>query len=83
MKLVLYVDGSELCAKAKDFLRSQSLEFEEVDVRTPEGRSRLLKRTQQQSVPALEIIRAHSVGVLAEFEEEFWRINLQAMLPRR
>jgi len=83
MKLVLYVDDSELCCKARDFLKGQSLEFEEVDVKAPEGAKRLLKRTYQQSVPTLKIIRSHSIGVLADFDEELWRVNLQTMLPRK
>ncbi len=83
MKLVLYADDSPLSFRARAFLKSQSLMFEEVDAKTPDGAARLLKRTRQSSVPALEIIRAHSLGVLAEFDEELWRVNLQAMIPRR
>jgi hypothetical protein len=81
MKLVLYSDSSELCGQARDFLRGERLEFEEVDVKTPVGASRLLKRTRQRSVPALEIIRSHSIGVLADFDEEFWRSHLRQLLP--
>jgi hypothetical protein len=83
MKLVLYVDGSELSNKARNFLKGEQLVFEEVDVKTPAGASRLLMRTQQRSVPALEIARSHGVGVLADFDEEYWRNQLRLMLPPR
>jgi len=83
MKLVLYADDSELSGKARDFLKNEQFVFEEVDVRQPAGASRLLKRTQQQGVPALEIARSHSVGVLTDFDEEYWRGQLRLMLPRK
>jgi len=83
MKLVLYVDDSELSVKARDFLKGEQLAFEEVDVKTPSGASRLLKRTQQRSAPALEIARSHGVGVLTGFDEEHWRNHLRLMLPRK
>ncbi|HQT44723.1 MAG TPA: hypothetical protein PLO51_01995, partial [Candidatus Micrarchaeota archaeon] len=83
MKLVLYVDDSELCGKARNFLKSSQLVFEEVNVKTPDGVSLLLKRTQQQNVPVLEIIRSHGVGVLADFNEDFWREQLSSLLPRK
>jgi len=60
MKLVLYTDGSFLSFKARDFLKNH-FEFEEVDADSSEGRMRLLKRTQQNSVPALEIRRSRKV----------------------
>jgi len=83
MKLVLYVDDSELSVKARDFLKGERLVFEEVDVKTPAGASRLLKRTQQRGAPALEIARSHGVGVLTDFDEEHWRNHLRLMLPRK
>ncbi len=83
MKLVLYVDGSELSGKAKDFLKSEQFIFEEVNTTTPAGASQLLKRTYQQGVPALEIVRSHSVGVLTDFDEEHWRNHLHSLLPRK
>ena len=36
MKMVLYVDDSELSGKARDFLKSEQFIFEEVNVKTPE-----------------------------------------------
>ena len=83
MKLVLYVDDSELSNKARDFLKGEQFIFEEVSVKTPSGTSRLLKRTQQRGVPALEIARSHGVGVLTDFNEEYWRNQLRLMLPRK
>jgi len=83
MKLVLYVDDSELSNKARDFLKGEQFIFEEVNANTPEGASRLLKRTQQRSALALEIARAHGVGVLTDFNEEYWRNQLRLMLPRK
>ncbi|MCX6770974.1 MAG: hypothetical protein NTX79_02875 [Candidatus Micrarchaeota archaeon] len=83
MKLVLYVDGSEVSGKARSFLKAEQFMFEEVNVKTPAGASRLLKRTYQQGVPALEIARSHSVGVLTDFDEEHWRNHLRSLLPRK
>jgi hypothetical protein len=83
MKLVLYLDGSELSSKARELLKGEQLVFEEVDAKTPEGASRLLKRTQQRGIPALEIARAHGVGVLTDFDEGYWRNQLRLMLLPR
>ncbi len=75
MKLVLYADNSSLSSKAREFLKNH-FEFEEVDADSSEGRARLRKRTQQSLVPALEIRRSHSVGVLTDFDEERWEREL-------
>ena len=83
MKMVLYLDDSELSSKARDFLKGGQFIFEEVNATTPTGASRLLKRTYQQGVPALEIVRSHGVGVLTDFDEESWRGQLRLMLPRK
>ena len=64
MKIVLYSNGSLVCEEVREFLKARSLEFEEVDVRTSEGFNRLLRRTQQNTVPAVEFKRSHSVGVI-------------------
>ena len=64
MKLVLYAYGSQETAAVKLFLENHGLEFEEVDIQTPEGFRRLVKQTQQERAPALEIKRSHCVGVI-------------------
>ncbi len=72
----LFSDGSPSCAVAKRFLEWHALEFEEVDVRASEGFRRLLKRTRQKMVPALEIRHAHSIRVLVGFEKPMWEVEL-------
>ena len=78
MKIVLYSNDSLACEEVREFLKARSLEFEEVNVRTNEGFNRLLKRTQQNTVPAVEFKRSHSVGVIVgrdwgAFERELGR----------
>ncbi len=70
MKVVLYRDDSGLSAEAAAFLHKLEIQFEEVDVRTEIGHTRLLKRTQQQFVPAFELKRSHSVGIITGLNKE-------------
>ena len=69
MKLVLYRDDLVSSQAAKAFLVKHGVEFEEVNVSTPEGVIRLRKRTQQNRVPAFEIKKSHSVHVVTGFDD--------------
>ena len=70
MKLVLYRDGSQTSNAVKAFLENRGLDFEEVDVGTTEGWQRLVNRTRQKTVPALEIKRSHGVQIVVGFNEQ-------------
>ncbi len=65
MKVVLYFDSSQASQDAKDFLKTQSVDFEEVDVETPEGKAQFLKRIRFGNAPVFEFKRNHSVLVIA------------------
>ena len=77
MKLVLYADDSQETAAVKLFLENHGLEFEEVDVSTQEGFGRLVKRTEQERAPGLEIKRLHGVGVIVGFDEKRFSTELR------
>ena len=80
MKIVLYLDGSVSSDESALFLRELGVQFEEVDVRTNAGRVRLLKRTQQPYVPAFELKRNHSIGIIVGLNKELLRRELQKKL---
>ena len=51
------------CVKAKDLLKSQKIDFEEIDVAENEkGRDEMLKKTGQMGVPVLDINGTMIVG---------------------
>ncbi|MFH1199838.1 MAG: glutaredoxin domain-containing protein [Candidatus Micrarchaeota archaeon] len=77
MTLVLYSDGSHASDAAKAFLSSHGMEFEEVDARTSDGYQRLVKRTQQKTVPAIEIKRSHCVQIIVGFNEQLLAMELR------
>lgn len=70
MKIILYRDGSALSDEAASFLLGLGVQFEEVDARTKEGYERLLKRTCGRGIPAFELKRSHSIGILVGLNRE-------------
>ncbi len=69
MKIVLYCDGSPESLSAKEFLKQNNVQFEEVSVETQDGFQRLAKRTRQTKVPAFELKRSHSICIINGFGE--------------
>ncbi|MEK6953933.1 MAG: hypothetical protein AABX01_02925 [Candidatus Micrarchaeota archaeon] len=63
MKVVLYSDNSAKSTEVRKYLQMRSIIFEEVDTKSVEGRQRLLKRTQQNGIPAIELVRNHSIHI--------------------
>lgn len=76
MKIVLYRDGSASSEEAALFLYELGVQFEEVDIRTNMNRARLLKRTQQSSVPAFELKRNRSIGIIVGLDRELLKMEL-------
>jgi glutathione S-transferase len=70
MNIVLYRDDSASSEKAVSFLRKLGVDFEDIDVRRPAGFERLIRRTQQSTVPAFELKRARSIMVVARLDEK-------------
>ncbi|MFH1247250.1 MAG: hypothetical protein V1644_02620 [Candidatus Micrarchaeota archaeon] len=84
MKIVLYVDSSQASQEARNFLKAQSVDFEEVDVETPEGNAQFLKRIRFGKAPVFEFKRNHSILVIAGLNKAVLFQELQsAKTPQR
>jgi len=64
MDIIVYsTPACSYCYQLKEFLRSQGIEFEEIDVsRNQEAARRIVEKTEQMGVPVTEIDGEFIVG---------------------
>ncbi len=77
MKVRVYFDNSDYSVAAKKFLQENNILFEGIDAKTKEGFQKLIKHTQQNRVPAFELVCSHSKSVIVGLDFELLKRELE------